>query len=176
MSFVTWQYVLFLAAALVGVRALKGRHSARVLLFFASCGFYAFFDVRLLPVLVAMAVATYFVARRVSGASEAGGRRAWLVAGICLNLGVLGLFKYYDFFTSSLASLLRMPTPTSIGLVLPVGISLVTFEVLSYLIDVYRGEPEAASLLDFALMVMFFPHLIAGPILKPSDFLPQLRQ
>ena len=174
MSFATWQYIVFLSLALVGVRALKGGRNARVLLLLASCAFYAFFDVRLLPVLVAMAVATYLVAHRVAGASVDGARRRWLVLGVCLDLGVLGLFKYYDFFTKSFASLLRMPPPASIGLVLPVGISFVTFEVLSYLIDVYRGEPESASLLDFTLMVMFFPHLIAGPILKPSDFLPQL--
>ena len=78
------------------------------------------------------------------------------------------MFKYYDFFAESITAVLRIPSPSSLGLILPVGISFVTFEVLSYMIDVYRGEPEARTFLDLTLMVMFFPHLVAGPILKPA--------
>ncbi len=176
MSFVTWQYLAFLAATLVIVRLMRGERSSRVFLLVASCAFYGFFEVRLVPVLLAMAGASFLAARYVARASGARSRRTGLVIGIALNLGVLGLFKYYDFFSGSIAAVLRVPDPVSLGLILPVGISFVTFEVLSYLIDVYRGEPEARSFADLALLVMFFPHLVAGPILKPADFLPQLQR
>jgi len=176
MSFVTWQYVAFLAATLVIVRLMRGERSSRVFLLLASCAFYGFFEVRLVPVLLGMAGVAFLSARSIARTSVPRSRRVIAALGIALNLGVLGLFKYYDFFAGSIAAVLRVPSPSSLGLILPVGISFVTFEVLSYMIDVYRGEPEARSFTDLALMVMFFPHLVAGPILKPADFLPQLQR
>jgi len=173
-SFTTWQYLVLLAISLIAVRRLGAGRASRAFLLVASCAFYAFFDVRLLPVLLGMAAMSFYVGRFVVRASGPRERRTALLFGVVLNLSVLGLFKYYGFFAGTLAALLRMPAPSSLGLVLPIGISFVTFEVLSYLVDIYRGEPEASSLLDFTLMVMFFPHLVAGPILKPRDFIPQL--
>jgi alginate O-acetyltransferase complex protein AlgI len=174
MSLTSWQYLVFLGAALLGVRWMKGNVAGRAFLFAASCVFYAFFDVRLLPVLIAMTAVSYLAAYGVGGSANQLTRRLWLAAGIVLELGVLGVFKYYDFFTSAVAGLLGIAAPTSLGLALPVGISFVTFQVLAYLIDVYRSEQRPGSPLDFALMVMFFPHLAAGPILRPDQFLPQL--
>lgn len=174
MSFATWQYIVFLGICLASVRLLRGGRGSRVFLLVASCAFYGFFEIRLIPVLLGMAAATYYIARLVARATNPGRRKAALLLGIMLNLSVLGLFKYFNFFAQSLAALFRTQPPQSLGLILPVGISFVTFEVLSYLMDTYRGEPESPSLLDFTLLVMFFPHLVAGPILKPRQFLPQL--
>jgi len=106
-------------------------------------------------------------------------RRAILFISIGVNLGVLGFFKYFDFFSTSLAELLQtigLPIePRLLRLILPVGISFYTFQTLSYTIDVYRGELRAQrNLLNFAVFVAFFPQLVAGPILRAKDFLPQV--
>jgi len=105
-------------------------------------------------------------------------RRILLVSLIC-NLGILGFFKYFDFFAESTARLLTSigfgVEPYLLQIVLPVGISFYTFQTLSYTIDVYRGELRAhRSLLDFAVFVAFFPQLVAGPIVRAKEFLPQV--
>lgn len=108
--------------------------------------------------------------------------RKWiLAASVLTNLGILGFFKYYDFFISSFVeaagTLGFHPHPPILHVVLPVGISFYTFQSLSYTIDVYRGRlPATRSLLDFALYVAFFPQLVAGPIVRAVDFLPQLQR
>src|SRR5690606_38590642 len=102
-----------------------------------------------------------------------GGRRALLVASLIVNLGLLGFFKYFDFFVDSgvqfLAWLGIDASPSTLSIVLPVGISFYTFQTLSYTIDVYRRALEPVrSPLDFALFVAFFPQLVAGPIVRAS--------
>ena len=106
-------------------------------------------------------------------------RKAILLFSVAANLGILGFFKYFDFFAGSAASLLSaigLPLETRLlNLVLPVGISFYTFQTLSYTIDVYRGRIGAhKSLLDFAVFVAFFPQLVAGPIVRAREFLPQV--
>lgn len=105
-------------------------------------------------------------------------RRAWLVVGLLANLGTLGYFKYYEFFTESLVRLLSPFGLEPHGLVktvaLPIAISFFTFQGLSYLIDVYRGDERTYSLLDVSLFLAFFPQLVAGPIVRTSEFMPEL--
>ncbi len=106
-------------------------------------------------------------------------RKAILLFSVAANLGILGFFKYFDFFAGSAASLLKtigLPMETRLlNLVLPVGISFYTFQTLSYTIDVYRGRIRShKSLLDFAVFVAFFPQLVAGPIVRAREFLPQV--
>ena len=105
----------------------------------------------------------------------ASGRRKklLLVVSLVVNLGILGFFKYYDFFAGSLAALLRIP-PSSVVLqiVLPVGVSFYTFASLSYTFDVYWGKMKAVrNPIDYALFIAFFPHLIAGPIIRARQFI-----
>lgn len=105
-------------------------------------------------------------------------RRIVFVSLVC-NLGILGFFKYFDFFADSAASLLTSigfgVEPYHLQIILPVGISFYTFQTLSYTIDIYRGDLRAhRSLLDFAVFVAFFPQLVAGPIVRAKDFLPQV--
>ncbi|UCE60913.1 MAG: MBOAT family protein [Phycisphaerales bacterium] len=106
-------------------------------------------------------------------------RKAFLIISVTANLGILGFFKYFDFFVTGCADLLNtigLPlSPRLLNVVLPVGISFYTFQTLSYTIDVYRGVIRAErSLLNFAVFVAFFPQLVAGPILRARDFLPQV--
>ncbi|MFD0638008.1 MBOAT family O-acyltransferase [Catenulispora yoronensis] len=100
-------------------------------------------------------------------------RRAVLVGAIGLNLGALGFFKYLDFFSDTVSNSLGL----SLGLlhlVLPIGVSFYTFQAISYVVDVYRGRTPLARPLDYAIYACFFPHLVAGPIVRASEFVPQL--
>jgi D-alanyl-lipoteichoic acid acyltransferase DltB (MBOAT superfamily) len=168
----------------------------------ASAVFYGWWDWRFVVLLAAAASANQFFARRIAAASGVGGDarerdargggsrddrrarrgrpgRAWLVVAIVANVGVLGLFKYYDFFVASLDDLLgTFGLGTSLplfDLVVPVGLSFLVFRMLTYAVDIYRGAIRPAPALDFAVYVAFFPYLLAGPIARAAEFLPQLR-
>ena len=103
-------------------------------------------------------------------------RRTWLVISIVTNLGLLGFFKYYNFFASSAASTIGLaPDAFAMSIVLPLGISFYTFQSMSYTLDIYRGRLKpVAGFRDFALYVAFFPQLVAGPIVRARNFFPQL--
>ena len=152
----------------------------------ASFLFYGWWDWRFVLLLIAAALGNQFFALRLAatrGDSSERRRpaaaRVWLAVAVAANLAVLGLFKYYDFFAASLDDLLgAFGISTSIpllDLVLPVGISFLTFRMLTYVIDVARGGLDPVPLLDFAVYVAFFPYLLAGPIARAAEFLPQLR-
>ncbi len=146
----------------------------------ASWFFYGWWDPRFVGLLVGSSLANQFFARRIDGAISARGRRFGLRAAVVFNLGLLGFFKYCDFFLGSVeAGLGRLGLHAELPLlevVLPVGISFFTFQALSYVIDVYRGRMRPTSLLKFSVYLSFFPQLVAGPIVRASEFLPQLRR
>jgi alginate O-acetyltransferase complex protein AlgI len=140
--------------------------------------FYAAWNPPFVLLLIISAVADFFLARWMSRVDGTLGRRLLLIASLTLNLGVLGYFKYgrflLDNFTKTLALMGIHFQPATSEIILPLGISFYTFETISYLIDVYRGRIKAwNSFLDYALFLNFFPHLVAGPIVRASDFLPQ---
>ncbi len=121
----------------------------------------------------------YWVAVALARTEAPGRRKALLLVSLVYYLGVLSIFKYWDFAADSLASILTAfglhPSVTHLRLVLPFGISFFTFETMSYTIDVYRRElVPARRYLDYLLFVAFFPHLVAGPIVRPRQMLPQL--
>jgi alginate O-acetyltransferase complex protein AlgI len=143
----------------------------------ASLVFYASWNLGYLPAFVLLIVANYGL-----GLAAAGGRhaRAATTAAILLDLVVLGLFKYLDVALGSGASLITWLTGQpldwgGLGLVLPVAISFVSFTLIAYIVDVHRGAPPERDLLHFAVFVAFFPRLLAGPIVRGHEFLPQLR-
>jgi D-alanyl-lipoteichoic acid acyltransferase DltB (MBOAT superfamily) len=111
-------------------------------------------------------------------AGDASRRKLLLWLAVAGNLGVLGYFKYYDFFLSStqnLATLVGLDLPLELRtVILPIGISFYTFMALSYIVDVYRGDTEPTTLEKFAVYLSFFPHLVAGPIVRPNELIPQL--
>ncbi len=145
----------------------------------ASYVFYAGWDWRFLSLIAISTLVDYLAGLAVERTEEAGRRRAWLILSLAANLGILGFFKYYNFFIDSAAALLR-PLGLEAGdraleIVLPVGISFFTFQSLSYTFDIYRRRLKPIrSFLDFALFVAFFPQLVAGPIVRAAHFLPQL--
>src|SRR5436309_1165508 len=122
------------------------------------------------------------IAQKIAATKERRKRKQWLVFSLVLNFGILGLFKYFNFFVDSFAGLLTtlgihyIPIPL-IRVLLPPGISFYTFQEVAYIVDVYKGRIEpACSFVAYALFIILFPHLIAGPIQRPSHLLPQVQK
>ena len=179
MLFYSPQFLAFFAVVLSAYWAVRNNTARKVVLTLASYVFYAAWDWRFLSLILFSTILDYVVALRIEAAGTAAARRRYLVVSLVGNLGVLGFFKYFDFFVGELVQLTAwLGTPIddpALRIILPVGISFYTFQTLSYTIDVYRGRLEARrSLLDIALFVAFFPQLVAGPIVRAAHFLPQL--
>lgn len=150
----------------------------RYFLLLASYVFYWFWDVELSLLLAASTLVDYLCARVISAAPPGAIRRKIaLLSSIVFNLGLLGLFKYADFFSSSVADLTGVAPWPILDLILPLGISFYTFQTMSYTIDVYRGKITAFhDLIDVALYVSFFPQLVAGPIIRADVLVPQIHE
>ncbi|MTV27241.1 MBOAT family protein [Nitriliruptoraceae bacterium ZYF776] len=178
MVFNSVQYLLFLALV-VGVYWRLPRRGQNVLLLVASYVFYGAWDVRFLSLIALSTGVDYLVGRGLEAPGRsARSRRTLLVTSVVVNLGILATFKYAGFFADALADLLGVVgvsvTPTTLDVVLPVGISFYTFQTMSYTIDVYRRQlAPTRDLVDFATYVAFFPQLVAGPIERASHLLPQ---
>ncbi len=173
MEFHSFTFFAFLAIVLALHYALP-RPTRRWLLLVASYAFYGAWDWRFLFLIAFSTLIDYVAALRIEASGDHGVRRRWLLGSLVLNLGVLGFFKYTNFFLASFCALTGAdPGDWLLPIVLPVGVSFFTFQSLSYTIDVYRGEIVARrSLVDFALYVSFFPQLVAGPIVKAVEFFP----
>ncbi|MGA9115979.1 MAG: MBOAT family O-acyltransferase [Bacteroidota bacterium] len=179
MLFNSFIFLIFLAAGWL-VYVLLPRRRWRVwFLLAASYFFYGYWDWRFTILLLLSTTVDYAVGRALGAAGEQRRRRRLLLASCAVNLGILGFFKYFDFFTESAeaaAGALGLPLELlHLNLVLPVGISFYTFKTLSYTIDVYRRTiPPTRSFTDYALFVGFFPNLVAGPIDRAGSILPQI--
>jgi len=172
-------FLLFLALVLAGHWALAGLRSRKLFLLGASYVFYGWWDWRFLGLLWLSTAVDYTAGLGMARAGTPRGRRAWLAGSLAINLGVLLTFKYWDFFAvqaaHALGSLGAHVTPATLGLVLPIGLSFYTFQSMSYTLDVYwRRHPPCTDAPDFALFVAFFPQLVAGPIVRAAELLPQL--
>jgi alginate O-acetyltransferase complex protein AlgI len=173
MNFVSVEFfLLFWGPGLL--HAWRDRRAAKIVILCASCMFYAYWDWRFLSLLVVVTLMDYFISVRIHSLSDDPERRNWLILSIFVNLAILGYFKYFNFFIDTFNALFGLRLP-EMNIILPVGISFYIFETISYVIDVYRRKAEPAhSLLDYAVFVTFFPRLVAGPIMRASQFLPQL--
>jgi D-alanyl-lipoteichoic acid acyltransferase DltB (MBOAT superfamily) len=152
----------------------------RLFILAMSYVFYAWWDWRFCFLLAASSVGNWVAAEAIGRSRSDPARRAVLAGTVAANLAVLGFFKYYGFFVTSvtdgLGSLGVDVAPPLLQVVLPVGISFFTFQALSYVIDRYRDDTEGYPLLDFAVYLSFFPHLVAGPIVRARELLPQLAE
>jgi len=153
-------------------------HLWRPFIIGASFLFYSWWDWHFVFLLGGSIVWNQITAVRIHRASSQAARRSLLILALAGNIAVLGYFKYYDFFVSSsqnLAAVVGLDVPLSVrSIVLPVGISFFTFMGISYVVDTYRGETVPTTLEKFAVYLSFFPHLVAGPIVRPNELIPQL--
>lgn len=162
--------------------SLRGSDRAvgwKLFLLGASYVFYGAWDWRFVGLLVLSTLANALFAHLIANARGMAVRRSWLTVAVIANLGVLGWFKYYGFFATSFVNALSKVGLTYdlpiYDIILPVGISFFTFQALSYVIDVFRRDTRPAGLLDVAVYLAFFPQIVAGPIVRATEFLPQLR-
>ena len=147
----------------------------------ASLVFYGAWNYKFIPLLVGSAVGDYFLALAIAGAATVSRKKLFLALSLVMNLGILALFKYADFAIQSVADFMLVlgysPSLPTLSWVLPVGISFYTFQSLSYTIDVYRGDMEPRKgLVEFTAALSFFPQLVAGPILRARQILPQFHK
>ena len=173
-----WYFFLLIATLLWAGYRFKNRWYRNGLLLTVSYIFYGFVSTDALILLIFSTTINHIISEGLMGAVP-NKRRHWMWAGVGFNLGLLGVFKYLDFFRTSIQSLtdilgLGIHWPI-IDLLLPVGISFYCFQAISYIVDLYRGHGvRAKTIVDFALFQAFFPQLLIGPICRSVDLLPQI--
>ena len=174
-SFIFWAFF----ACVFALYSLLQHRGQNLLLLAASYVFYGAWDWRFLSLIWFTTAVDYLAGLLIDASQTTSRRRGLLAVSVCTNLGLLGIFKYYDFFATELHSLLlQLSLPVSLPtlhVLLPAGISFYTFQSMSYTIDVYRRECKPRrNVLDFCLYVCFFPQLLAGPIERFSQLMPQV--
>jgi alginate O-acetyltransferase complex protein AlgI len=180
MLFSSYEFIfLFLPVTLAGYllfNRLRLATAANTWVLAASLFFYAWWNAAYLPLILGSILFNYTIGSLLAESKELKkrivSRRSILVFGLVGNVGLLGYFKYMDFFLGSLNSALGTDLPL-LHIVLPLGISFFTITQIAFLIDAYEGLVEERKLLNYALFVTFFPHLLAGPILHHKDMMPQ---
>ena len=180
MLFDTPIFAVFLCLVVVAYWCLSFRNQNRFLLV-ASYFFYGWWDWRFLCLMIASTVIDYFIAIKIADTQDPKVRKSLLVLSLVINFSILGFFKYFNFFVDSAASALSTlgihASPPILRIILPPGISFYTFQEVAYIVDVYSGKlPPSRSFVNYGLFITLFPHLIAGPIQRPSHLLPQVQQ
>ena len=181
MLFNSLTFLLFFAVVLALHALPLPWRAKKINLLVASYVFYGAWNPPFVVLLWISTVLDWYVAKWIYREERPGRRRALLVLSIAGNLGILGYFKYGEFLLENWQAAMRMVgiewVPPEWSIVLPVGISFYTFQTMAYSLDVYlRRERPAQSFLDFALFVTFFPQLVAGPIVRPADLVPQFAE
>jgi alginate O-acetyltransferase complex protein AlgI len=176
--FSSFRFLIFFPIVLILYYASRNLRYRQTVLLIASYIFYASWDPRFLSLIFASTMIDYYVGLRIPGASR---KKIWLSVSVVANLGLLGVFKYAGFFVESFQALLSSmgleTDPIMLGIILPVGISFYTFQTMSYSLDIYRGKIEPTrNFLEYALFVAFFPQLVAGPIVRAVELLPQIKR
>lgn len=177
MSFHSAEYAVFLCLVFGLFWMLARLEGPRLLmLLVASAYFYACWNAKYLLLLGGSTLLDFTLGLLIARAESPARRKLLVTLSLVGNLGLLAVFKYHGFFVENVRALLGVDIP-ALDVLLPVGISFYTFQSLSYTIDIYRRQLEPTrNLLDFAVYISFFPQLVAGPIVRARDFLPQLRQ
>jgi alginate O-acetyltransferase complex protein AlgI len=179
MLFTEFRFFIFFIGAFIVYWSLNKNQHRLVWLLICSYIFYGAWDWRFLSLIVISTLIDYWVGVKLFKTRNKFRKKAWLCLSLASNLGILGFFKYFNFFADSALSFfgyLGIPANyNTFNIILPVGISFYTFQTLSYSIDIYFGKLKPVrSILKFSVFVSFFPQLVAGPIVRASTFLPQL--
>lgn len=179
MIFNSIEFALFLPVVFILYWfVFKRFHVQNLLIVFASYVFYGWWDWRFLTLILVSTIIDYIVGLALGDAQKPNKRKGLLLISLLSNLGILGVFKYYDFFVDNFITLMQLfgfhTNISLLNVILPVGISFYTFQTLSYSIDIYRKKIEPTkNFIAFAAFVSFFPQLVAGPIERASNLLPQ---
>jgi len=178
MTFTSLTFLLFLPLVFLLYWIKPQQKWQNSVLVLASYFFYGWWDYRFCLLMLLSSLVDYFIGLAVHGTDDPRMRRRYLFLSLISNLGLLGYFKYFNFFGDSLTALLGQfgwsVHPIMADVILPVGISFYTFQTLSYTIDIYRRKLEPTrSLIDYLAFVSFFPQLVAGPIERATHLLPQ---
>ncbi|MCQ2413878.1 MAG: MBOAT family protein [Clostridia bacterium] len=180
MTFNSWEFLLFypIVALLYFVLPKKLKWP---MLLVASYYFYMCYQAKLVFLIAGTTLISWVASMIIERAKKPSVRKIWLAVTLIVCLGVLFFYKYFNFLSGSVTGLIALfggsPDPLMLNLILPVGISFYTFQTLSYVIDVYRGEVKTEkNFFFYALFVSFFPQLVAGPIERPDNLIPQLRE
>ena len=181
MVFNSLTFVVFFACMLALHSMPLGWTTKKLNLLLASYLFYAAWNPPFVILLWISTVVDWWAAKKLVHAENLHARRAWMLLSVVANLGMLGYFKYGGFLLDNFIALMATfgvtYKPPGFDIVLPVGISFYTFATMSYTLDVYlRRAKPATNFLDYALFVTFFPHLVAGPIMRPTELVPQFAQ
>src|ERR1700758_594136 len=179
MLFNSLTFVIFFVLVLTSYWSIGSWRGRKNLLVVASYVFYGAWNPPFAALLFSTTAMDFWLGRQIGKAKDRHAKKRWLVGSVCMNLSMLGFFKYGNFLLQNFQWLLArigiIYQPPHLDILLPVGISFYTFHSLSYTLDIYRGVLQATrSLRDFVLAVSFFPQLVAGPIVRAGDFLPQL--
>jgi alginate O-acetyltransferase complex protein AlgI len=181
MLFCSQQFLAFFAVVFAVYWLLPWQRVRVLLLLAASFYFYASWNKQLALLICVSTTLDYVLARMMDGSASSGRRKMLLTVSVTANLSLLCYFKYANFFLHSVERALHAAgasaTMPVLSVILPIGISFYTFEAINYMVDVYRRHiPAERNLLHFMLFILFFPHLVAGPIVRARDFLPQIRR
>jgi len=180
MLFNSTEYLIFLPIVFILYWLLKSSYkNQNVLLLISSYVFYGWWDYRFLSLIIFSSFLDYYVGQKIEAAIGQQNKKHWLLVSLCSNLGLLAIFKYYNFFADSFASTMSTVgwevNDLTLNIILPVGISFYTFQTLSYSIDIYRGQIKASKdIVGFFTFVSLFPQLVAGPIERASNLIPQI--
>ena len=181
MLFNTIDFVIFFIVVLSMIAAIKYRKFQHLFLLLASYFFFYYSSNYLIILLIASTLLDFYIGKAIWKTTDVVKKKILLILSLAGNLGLLGFFKYADFAILQFNFLgeqfnLANQIPL-LNLALPIGISFYTFQTISYTVDIYRGKLKPSeSFKEFALFVAFFPQLVAGPIVRASEFLPQLRE
>jgi alginate O-acetyltransferase complex protein AlgI len=178
MLFNSYTFAVFFSIVTIVYYLLPSLFGRKLFLVFASYLFYAAWNPPFICLIVFSTLVGWLFARWIDRIPQAEHKRLLLIVSLTINLGLLGFFKYGNFFLDNFIvfanSIGIQYSPAHLDIILPIGISFYTFETISYLLDVYHGKSKATySLLDYALYIAFFPHLVAGPILRADEFIQQ---
>lgn len=180
MNFATPHFLLFLVTIFVISLLIRSKEKRKLLLLVASYFFYATWNTPFIALILLSTSIDYFLSKQIERTEDRRRRTILLTLGISVNLLILGVFKYFNFFAHTVnhtmgALLHHAHVFNTLEILLPLGISFYTFEAIGYLVDVFRGEKTAENFYDYNFYIMYFPHLISGPIVRYRELAPQIK-